>query len=425
MPSVVIVGSGTWGIGAAKELHSRGYNVTVVDPALGGSLKFVGASSDISKIIRSDYGTDLLYVELNDRAIEIWHEWNNKWGEELYHEVGLLVLSREEMKKGSFAHDSYSTLSSLPERGYKMERLNADTLRKKFPRWNHKDATTIYQDGYINNKAGWAESHRVLEKLVEEARQMGIRLLEGSMESLITSNNEKGKTKVLGVRLTNGRELRGDYTLVAAGAWTPSLLPQLHDILTPSGQTVFHFRPSPSVLKSFEANHFPVVVADIQKTGFYAFPAHPKENCIKVGTHTDGYSFKGKLITKETLEKTMRGAFPQEEKIFREWLKESLPELKDAEIIFTRMCLYCDSFDGDFLIDHDPDREGLVVASGDSGHGFKFAPVIGAIISDILERKPNKYSHKFVWRKPKIGENKKDAARLVRNIIEEDLKSAL
>jgi sarcosine oxidase/L-pipecolate oxidase len=62
--------------------------------------------------------------------------------------------------------------------------------------------------------------------------------------------------------------------------------------------------------------------------------------------------------------------------------------------------MYCDSFDGDFLIDRDPLREGLVVASGGSGHGFKFTPVIGAIVADAVEGRPNRWGHRFRWRSP-------------------------
>ena len=53
---------------------------------------------------------------------------------------------------------------------------------------------------------------------------------------------------------------------------------------------------------------------------------------------------------------------------------------------------------GNFWIDHDPERPGLVVAAGDSGHGFKFAPVLGGLIADVLERKPHPYTARFAWR---------------------------
>jgi glycine/D-amino acid oxidase-like deaminating enzyme len=90
---------------------------------------------------------------------------------------------------------------------------------------------------------------------------------------------------------------------------------------------------------------------------------------------------------------------PAEEERFRAFFAESIPTLADAPKIGERLCLYCDTFDGDFWIDHDPDREGLVVCSGGSGHGFKFAPMLGIITADVVEKKENKFSRRFRWRK--------------------------
>ena len=67
-------------------------------------------------------------------------------------------------------------------------------------------------------------------------------------------------------------------------------------------------------------------------------------------------------------------------------------------MIATRLCLYCDTWDGDFWIDRHPQRPGLVVATGGSGHGFKFTPALGPIIADVVEGKPNRFAARFAWR---------------------------
>jgi glycine/D-amino acid oxidase-like deaminating enzyme len=64
----------------------------------------------------------------------------------------------------------------------------------------------------------------------------------------------------------------------------------------------------------------------------------------------------------------------------------------------SRVCLYCDSRDGDLLIDEVPGREGLVVASGGSGHAFKFTPMLGGIIADAVEGRPSRWLERFRWR---------------------------
>ena len=98
-----------------------------------------------------------------------------------------------------------------------------------------------------------------------------------------------------------------------------------------------------------------------------------------------------------------------EEAPFREFLRDNLPALADAPVLAMRLCLYCDAFDGNFWIDHDPERPGLVVAAGDSGHGFKFAPVLGGLIADVVERKPNDWAQRFRWRAR--GPDAREAAR--------------
>jgi glycine/D-amino acid oxidase-like deaminating enzyme len=89
---------------------------------------------------------------------------------------------------------------------------------------------------------------------------------------------------------------------------------------------------------------------------------------------------------------------PDDEEKFREFLRGTFPRLAGAPLVGSRLCLYCDSWDGNFYIDHDPDRPGLVVAAGGSGHGFKFAPVLGAIIADVVERRANPFASRFAWR---------------------------
>ena len=70
--------------------------------------------------------------------------------------------------------------------------------------------------------------------------------------------------------------------------------------------------------------------------------------------------------------------------------------------------MYSDSWDGHLWIDRDPQREGLVVAAGDSGHAFKFAPVLGSIIADALEEKTNP---RFRWRPNVKPPKSEEAAR--------------
>jgi glycine/D-amino acid oxidase-like deaminating enzyme len=94
---VVVVGGGVFGAAGALELRSRGWSVTLLDPH---ALLYHGASStDVSKLVRMDYGSDVFYHELAEAALEGWDHWNATWPVPVFHEDGLLVLSRGPMSR--------------------------------------------------------------------------------------------------------------------------------------------------------------------------------------------------------------------------------------------------------------------------------------------------------------------------------------
>jgi glycine/D-amino acid oxidase-like deaminating enzyme len=231
--------------------------------------------------------------------------------------------------------------------------------------------------------------------LAERARAAGVTIVEGaSFAELI----EEGGS-VRGVRTADGAEFRSDAVVFCAGSWTPVLLPWLGDVMWPTAQAVFHFQVEN--VKRYQPPQFPVWTADVGKTGWYGFPAQDN-GTLKIANHGVGWR------------RDPRGSreIPAEaEPRFRQFLQRSLPSLSNAPKINERLCFYCDTFDGDFWIDKDPERPGLLVSAGGSGHAFKFTPLIGKITADVLEGKPNAYAHRFKWRAR--GDLKAEDARAV------------
>ena len=371
--SVIIVGGGSFGISAALELRQRGWMVDVFD--LGPIPHPLAATTDISKVLRMDYGADEDYMILMEQTFPIWDKWNQGWDEPLWHETGFVIMSREEMKHGSFEYESFRLLQ---ERGHKVDRLNSAELKRRFPAWNAEN----YQDGYFNPRAGWVESGRVLEWLYEEAQRLGVIFHLGNKFSRLLDKD----SRVIGIQTDDGEKHQADFIIVAAGAWTPYLLPHISDVLWTVFQPVFHFEVPDMEL--FSPPNLVIWAADISNTGWYGFPAI-QDRRFKIANHGSGWRFhpdEPRLMPSD-----------QEEK-FRAFLARTFPALADAPVLFNRLCPYCDSWDGNLWIDHDPDRAGLIVASGDSGHAFKFTPLLGKIIADVLERKPNPFAPKFAWR---------------------------
>jgi len=358
-----------------------------VDP--GPVPRPAAASTDISKVVRMDYGADELYTAMGEAALAGWDRWNAAWGSPLYHQDGFLLLTTETMQPGGFEHESFSLLR---RRGHAPERIQADDLNGRFNGW----AAGRYRDGYFSPRAGWVESGHVLARLAAEAAAHGVLLAEGvAFDRLLETD-----AGVAGIRTTDSAELRADAVLVAAGAWTPALLPHLGGVMWTVGQPVVHLTVERAA--DWQAPRFPVWAADISRTGWYGFPALP-DGTLKIGRHGPGRRVNAD---------EPRTVLPSELAPFREFVHENLPALSGAPVAATRLCLYCDTFDGNFWIDGDSERAGLVVAAGDSGHGFKFAPVLGPLIADVVERRPNPWSTRFAARVRVV--DSKEAARAMR-----------
>ena len=371
---VIIVGAGINGVTAAIELKKRGHEVILVDP---GPLPHpLAASTDISKAVRAAYGADEDYTELAERSIKLWRKWNEEFGIELYHETGVMFVRRREMKPGDF---EYETFKILQQRGHKVERMNSAQLWKRFPAWNPE----LFQDGVLELEAGYAESGRVVTALVERAKSADVELRQNSRFSHL----EEGDGCMKGIVLDNGKRIVADQVVMAVGAWTPYLLPFTKTFFRASGQPVFHLKPQRPDL--FAPERFPVFGADITTTGYYGFPLN-RDGIVKIANHGQGREMSP--------ESPQRAVTTEEEENLRKFLSWAFPALADAPIVHTRVCMYCDTHDGNFWIAPDPQRKGLVIAAGDCGHGFKFAPVLGGIIADAVEQKSNPILEKFRWR---------------------------
>jgi len=385
---VIVAGAGVYGLTAAIELRRRGYAITLLDP---GPLPHpLAASTDISKLVRMDYGPDADYLVAMEEALARWRAWNAAWPVPLFHETGVVFLVSRPMAPGGYEYDSWQLALA---HGHQPQRLDAQAIRQRFPAWNAER----YVDGYFNPEGGYAESGRVVSWLVEQAQAAGVSLHSGqTFERLL----ERG-SRVGGVLTRDGSRFEGEQVVLALGSWTPHALPWTADIFRSSGMPVFHLRPPQPEL--FAAERFPGFCADVTDTGYYGFPLHPLAVVVKIANHGDG-----RLMAPEAPE---RAVTPDETRQLRRFLADTFPALAGAEIVYTRVCLYCDTWDGHFWIARDPQREGLLLATGDSGHGFKFAPLLGEWIADALEGRPNPILPKFRWRPEVHPARGEEAAR--------------
>jgi sarcosine oxidase / L-pipecolate oxidase len=375
----LVVGGGIFGVTAALELSARGAAVTLLE---AGTLPNpLAESTDISKAVRMDYGADEEYAVRMERALVAWRS------SKFFHETGLLYLSQGPMKPGGFEHDSFQVLTRL---GKNPQRLDSAAIRARFPAWNAER----FVDGYFNPVGGWAESGKVVAALAAEARLADVQIVENARTDELMLRGDRVVGAVAG-----GHAYEADEVVVAAGAWTPILVPWLAACFKRAAQPVFHLEPAdPS---RFVAERFPTFGADIATTGYYGFPLHPT-GVLKIAHHGPG---------RDVSPDDPRTVLATQERELRDFLRWAFPELTDAPLAASRTCVYCDTRDEHFWIAKDPKHPGLTVAAGGSGHAFKFAPLLGAWIADAVEEKPNPELHKFRWRPEIAPARGEEAAR--------------
>ena len=122
---IAIVGAGINGVTAAVELAERGHTVSLLDP---GPLPHpLAATTDISKVVRMEYGADEDYMALAEQALAGWHAWNREFGQDLYHQTGVIYLRLGEMSRGTYEWHSWRLLN---KRKHNPQRLDVPEIKK-------------------------------------------------------------------------------------------------------------------------------------------------------------------------------------------------------------------------------------------------------------------------------------------------------
>lgn len=248
--------------------------------------------------------------------------------------------------------------------------------------------------------AGWANPREAVISAMKEYQTLGGQFIGDSQSGKVVENilETKGSTKarVVGVKTADGHIHQADQVVHAIGAFSTynkTLLPGLDTQIHPTGFAVAHWKlDDPEELKAWE-NH-PVV--DVYHFGYF-FPPDPTTGLMKLGLAIAGFThehqdekYKSKVGIARA--NSALAGTPDEGRIpalaedgIRSVLSRWAPSLAKKEFFDTKVCWDAMAPDGSWLIDHHPEVDGLCVASGGSGHGFKFLPVVGQYISEVLD----------------------------------------
>jgi sarcosine oxidase len=352
---VAIIGLGVMGSAALAALARRGSRVVGIDRFAPGHDR--GSSHGATRVIRLGYFEHPSYVPLLRAAYPLWRELEARSGQSLMTITGIVEI-------GAPASDLVAgTLHSSRLHGLPHEILGAPSLMKRFPAFRvPDDFVAVFQpDG------GFVRAEPTVAALQELASRFGAELMR--KQRVLAVEPRRG-----GVRVTTecGEVLAG-CAVVAAGPWVKSLLPQLAVPIRVTRQVAGWFEPADHARASFAAERFPVFLLQNPDGVFYGFPADA--NGVKVAKH---HHFD-EAVDPDRYDRTVSAV---DGAAIRNVLKAHLPEA-DGRLVAAQTCLYTMAPDSDFIIDRVPGCPAIIVAAPCSGHGFKFAPVIGEILADL------------------------------------------
>jgi len=350
----IVLGLGGLGSGAAYWLsRTAGADVLGIEQFDLGHSR--GESQDHSRIIRLSYHTPG-YVELAKRAYACWAQVEEDGKERCVLKTGGLDLGPA---GAVISLDTYR--SSMRSAGVPFEDLDAAEIRYRWPQWSIPESV----EGIFQQDGGIAMAARANAQHQRLAREHGAAIMERSPVTGVRSVG--GEVEVVAA----GTAYRCRRLVVAAGPWSNTVLEWLGSSLPleiTQEQVIYYSTPH---LKEFDPARFPVWIW-MDDPCYYGFPVMG-EAATKVAQDAGG-----RPVTAET-----RSFDPDHDNFARvdAFTRKYLPKAH-GPVLYVKTCLYTLTPDRDFVIDEVPGQEGIFVAIG-AGHAFKFASVIGRILSEL------------------------------------------
>ncbi|MEY3322821.1 MAG: hypothetical protein RLZZ417_2404 [Bacteroidota bacterium] len=357
----IVLGVGSMGAATCYYLAQQGYNVL-------GLEQFdipheLGSHAGQSRIIRKAYFEHPDYVPLLERAYKNWQSLEEETGAQLYVKTGLLYFGKPE----------HALIKGLRESATKYS-IHVDDFSEQqqvtqFPQFTIPSG----YDRLIEPDAGFVTPERSVLLYTQRALQLGatIRTKEKTLEWKKSGSTIQVKTA------------KGTYQckklIITAGPWAKKMVPSLSNNLKVTRQMIAWVKPKN--WNKFELGNFPCwTIADHEKPGiYYGFPILPIDKFggpigLKLAHH-----FHGTVSDPDSINRTPTA---EDEANLVYALNKFMPEAYESTHVM-KTCMYTNTPDENFILDFVPGYQDVVVAIGFSGHGFKFASVVGEIMTDL------------------------------------------
>jgi sarcosine oxidase len=358
MTTAIVLGLGAMGSAAAEHLSASGCRVLGFDRYHPPHI--LGSSHGRTRIIRQCYYEDPRYVPLLLRAYELWERLERDAQAKLLHLIGALMVGPA---GGILVPQSQK---SAVEYQLTHRMLDAGQLRREFPQFR-ADENTI---GLWEKNAGYVVPEDCIEAQLGRAAASGAELHfdEPVLEWFATPGGA--------VTVRTAKALyHADQLVISAGGWNPQILASLHLPIEARRQVVHWIEPRAQAA-IFDEKHMPVFMCEREpgERIIYGFPIINDDKGVKVGIHGSDAICTPETIEREILNSDRAAILARTE--------YSMP-LVTGPILRSETCIYTMTPDEHFIIDRHPELPQVVLAAGFSGHGFKFATVVGEILAEL------------------------------------------
>ncbi len=347
---------GTGGVGSAALYHlaRRGARVLGIDRFPPGHDR--GSSHGHTRVIRLAYFEHADYVPLLQRAYELWEALMAERQAPFYVQTGILEMGPPD---GTIVP---GVLDAARQHALEVEHLSAAEIHYRFPGVRAPEAWT----GVYEARAGYLLVEECVRAHADAAVAHGAALHVGEE---VQGWDTEGDHLVV---RTDRATYRTAHLVVTAGAWAPQMLASLGVELTVVRKPLLWYRTTTSAYRV--ESGFPVWAFETPAGDIYGFPEIADQG-LKLAEHSGGLPVADPLdvqrdllaVDRPPVDACVRAHFPG----------------VSTECLRHVVCMYTTSPDGHFLIDRHPDNPRISFVAGLSGHGFKFASVLGEIMADL------------------------------------------
>lgn len=348
---VLVIGAGINGLSTAYHLSLQtGLKVGIVEQFSVGHA--FGGSHGASRIIRSTYAHPG-YIRLMKRVQE--YEWPL-----LEKEAGCKLIHPNPGCFYGYGNSFEKYIQSIVNCGLNIEILEVDAARRMFPQFRFPNASAVLRD----LTGGVIAAGETIGRLASMIVRNGVKLYEGTRVLNVDSSGHPIKVS------TDKGDILAERLVIATGAWTKQLVP----VVEPIRQTVGYFKLR-GPWNDYQIGRFPnwAFIGDSQV--FYGLPEFGSEG-IKVSQHVTA----GKSDDPEVRVTT---ADLKQLDILEEFIQGHFVDPIE-KLVHAETCFYANTPTEDFIIDLLPKDERIAVGLVCSGHGFKFAPLTGRILSELI-----------------------------------------